>query len=252
MPTAAAFAADDRVADRNERIIDAYVASHPDDYEGLDALVFELTGQHIDVTINGVDGELSASEAQTIVDARNEARPAVVDGDVSIQSIPSDAFTVSMVRTPISTWNAQFRGSWNFRDDYVNGDGRPDFASLGFRIPSCVSIGSHTSATYLWNNTATSSSNLRSSNVGADAPIWNVFDNISGFQRSNDHGNVTVRLTNRCGTVQYGNQAAFNYEANIGGANVLSLSAGIGFISASYSGGAQAYERGTSAITFAI
>jgi hypothetical protein len=250
-PTAADIAADNKLADKNQAIVSQFIAEHPEDYAGLEDLSMRLTGKHIEVAFAGVQGMFTGHEAQAMVDGAKAAK-ASTDVSVSPMSvIPSDAFTVSISSVAISTWNRSVTGSWNFKDGFVNGDGNPDFASLGFTYPSCVTMSNLTSSTYKWNNAPTSSSNLRSSNLGNKAPIWNVFDNISNFERSNDHGSVSARLTNNCGTVQYNIQAAFNYEANIG-ASALSVGASIGLISASYNGGADVYERGTNPITFAL
>lgn len=241
-------AIDDKIAAVNDRLVLQFMEENPNDWAGLDELSLSLTGQHVEVWLEGESESITATHAADLIEQQAAADKL---GDVSIQNIPSDAFTVSISRIPLSTWNARISGKWNFRDNYVGTDGNADFASLGFAIPNCVTMHDHAITTYKWTNAQTNVGSLRSSNVGAKAPIWNVVDTTKNHERSNDHGTVSVRLKNGCGKVQYNNQAAFQYEANQG-AGAVSVSASIGVISASYGGRAMVFEKGTTPITFAI
>lgn len=204
-------------------------------------LAEELGGEvTVSTNISGPTTPENATQVQASVDTS----PA--PGEVSPAAIPDDGFVVGIAtsRHPASTV-ASVSGTWNWRDDFV-GQGPPvDIAALRFSS-NCVQYGSTSASTYRYDNVSTGRASLRSAGVGSGGPIWNIADGVSGFVNYTDHGTVTqsVDLAGCSGAMQ----AAFDYEANIGG-SVSSVSIGWGALSVNYGSQSTVLQKSTAATT---
>jgi hypothetical protein len=210
------------------QMVNRYASDHPNDFVGLDALVFAHTGQHLIVQVNG-SGPLSAESAQREWSKARVARK-IASGDY-----PTDAFDVALSRFPTDGDGIGFMGSWNWRDDFV-GQGEPfDIANLQFDIPECATTTSYAAAAGKWDGTSTEAPTLRDANIVGHSPLWNVDARVSDFENSADSGYVmaTVDLWDCAGDVRVG--GAFAYEGNIGG-QLTNISAGYGLLNISYAG----------------
>ncbi|WP_141658781.1 hypothetical protein [Carbonactinospora thermoautotrophica] len=101
-------------------------------------------------------------------------------------------------------------------------------------------------STYDERNRSTRLGYLKSSNLNNKAPIFGVRDHEVGFVSQADHGYMGVTLSKTCrGAREVA--AAFDYEANQGG-SVMSVSAGWGGLSVSYSNQGLTLQKGTNPI----
>jgi hypothetical protein len=129
---------------RFAQLVNQYAAGHPNDFVGLDALIFAHTGRHMTVQVNK-SRPLSAAAAQQIWDSPRASRKAA-SGDY-----PVDVFDVALSTFPADD-GIGYMGSWNWRDDFV-GQGEPfDIANLQFDIPDCATT--HLTARRRINGTA--------------------------------------------------------------------------------------------------
>ncbi|GAA3733520.1 hypothetical protein [Salinactinospora qingdaonensis] len=228
-------------ADEFHERVEAYQAENPKDYVGLEKLVESLGGEFSVST--SITGETSAEEAMAI---NSEFDGQEAPSGMATQSWPSDAFVVSVASSQHpSSPSASVSGYWNYRDDFV-GQGSPyDIAALRFS-DSCGQYSSYNAQTYNYQGTTTNRATLRSAGVGTSGPAWNIEDGVSGFVNYTDNGYVSVRydLSECGGTVQ----AAFDYEGNNGG-SVLSVSAGWGGLSVSYSNPGLTLQKSSTATT---
>ncbi|MDQ1538503.1 MAG: hypothetical protein QOE58_2896 [Actinomycetota bacterium] len=100
--------------------LDAYRASHPGNFAGLDALDRQLTGGGLTVSLNGVAGTLTGAQAQKILDVRQAAQASVArsNGPISPAAIP--AFTVAVYSTNLTGPPPvrRYSGYWNFPDSW--------------------------------------------------------------------------------------------------------------------------------------
>jgi hypothetical protein len=215
-------------AQRIDAELIAYGEAHPYDFEGLDALTYKYTGQHISVATNSVSA---------------------ASGPMSVLSgIPN--YTVTVVAQPlVSPPRYLVTGRWDFPDSWA-GEGSPvDLAQLSFQMSSCIQMSNYTIQTYTYNGTSTNRGTLRST-AGFTGGLWNVSDYMVGFVGQADHGSASITLTygpTCSGLIQVA--AAFDYEANQGG-GVLSVSPSFGFFSVSYSGSPLTNHQGTEPIYF--
>lgn len=224
--------------------VDAYVANHPDDWTGLDNLRQKLWGAPpIEVSLEGVDGPVSAAQADAIIQEREAAWEAGAaqrqSGDISLMSVPSDAFTVAFVwltEAPGPGSGINAFGTWNFRDDYVNGSNPHDVAAIRLTYDDqCVDMGTTTWNTLRYDQVETGAGYLYDGGVGTNAPIVNFEDSASGFMLNVDHGFVKHRLTAGCGPTNL--QGMFTYEHNQDALGSISgISASWGGLSVSYTG----------------
>ncbi len=222
--------------------ISAFVLNHPKDFVGLDKLAFKYTGKHIAVAIAGVDGELTAVEAQAAFAAQDAAAPASI---VSTLGIPNFGVWVTSVALSGGGW--QFWGTWDFPDAWAGQDAPVDLAQLSFQMNPCMRMSNYAIWTYAV-TTPPGSTNLGTlrSTAGFTGGLWNVADRTSGFQNLADRG--TTRIEVRRGTGCPGGAlqiaAAFDYESNQGG-GVLSVSPSFAFFSVQYSGSPLTNHQGT-------
>lgn len=240
---------------RNAEII-AYQDAYPDDLVGLDALVRKYTGKSIQVGFSGMKGALNASQAESHLRAWLASEPvsqsgaalAVHGSAVTPMALPSNTFTAWIVETPLMGPPAQARynGRWDFKDSFAGQSSPVDVAALEFDMPSCMHMINHSVSTFSVTGVNTGLGSLRTANVAAKAPIWNIADRTSGFQNLADRGSAGVTVQKYC-TGSTSVAADFSYEFNQGG-SVISVTAGWGFLSVSYSGTHQHLQKGSSII----
>jgi hypothetical protein len=240
---------------QNAEII-AYQDAHPDDLVGLDALVRKYTSKSIQVGFSGMKAALNASEAESHLRAWHASKSASRSSDalatpgstVSPMALPSNTFTAWIVETPLvgPPAQARYNGRWDFKDSFAGQSSPVDVAALEFDMPSCMHMVNHGVSTYSVTGTNTRLGSLRTANVAAKAPIWNIADRTSGFQNLADHGAAGVTIQKYC-TGSTDVAADFSYEFNQGG-SVISVTAGWGFLSVSYSGTDQHLQKGSSII----
>lgn len=235
--------------------IAAFADAHPFDFAGLDRLVLEATGENLAMTVNGVPGTVTGTQAQAVYDAREAKYTKGMqqrrDGAVTL-AVPVDAFTVTVAFIPVygppPTYRA--RGTSNFRDNVVNGSAPDDFATVAMRAPACYEILGTTAISYNYRNQITYGvTYLQNGGLANNAPVVGVRDRVSGFVMNADKVvmDVTIRAYGgSCGAARIG--AQFIYEHNQDGGSVLGVSAGWGFLSVSYGGSPSVLERSTNPI----
>lgn len=235
--------------------ISAFADAHPFDFAGLDRLVLDATGKHLTMSVNGVAGELTGTEAQAVYDRRKatfERTQQAKDSGALPLAVPVDAFTVTVAFIPVygPPPTYKVRGTSNFRDNYVNGSAPDDYGSVGLKLPSCYDIVSTTAVSYNYRNQVTYGvTYLQEGGLGSNAPIVGVRDRTSGFVMNADHMVMDVvakAYGASCGPARIG--AQFRYEHNQDGGSVLSVSAGFGFLSVSYGGGGSHLQKSTNPI----
>lgn len=250
VPVAAADsrASQERVWAAANAEIERYGQEHPLDLAGLERLVVKHTGKKTQVAVNGVEGTLSGADAQKILDARVAAWDKADSGTQGesgiLGAVPVDAFNVSVQFIPVVGPPARIkaRGTWNFRDNYVNGSAPDDFSSVSLKLASCQRILSTTTLTYNYNNQNTANvAYLKDAGLSTGAPISGVRDRVSGFVTNFDHGFTEVLVQNDCGSAQIG--AAYAFEHNQDSNASVSVSAGWGALSLSYSGATPALQK---------
>lgn len=227
--------------------VDQYRAQNPTDIEGLDELVQTLGGT-LDVSTNatGPTTAVKATEAMAAVDSTSTSNTEAPVIETAASNFPTDVFVVSVTsaRHPASTV-ASVSGQWNWRDDF-SGQAAPfDLATLGFSS-GCGKISGHGSSTTSLEGDGTDVATLRDSGVSSNAPIWNIDARTSGFVNSADRGTVAVSydVADCSGSVQ----AGFIYEGNQGG-SLVSVSAGWGALSVSYSSPGLILQKSSTTIT---
>jgi hypothetical protein len=243
---AAALAQDWRVAAQAE--IDNFVDQYPTDYTGIDRLLVKYGLPPMKVRISGIDRELTSAEAEAEL-AAWEAAEAKVPG-AGISAVPTDAFTVAMTLNYDLYLNRVVTGSWNFRDNYVNGSDPDDVATVQANLAgNCFRTGTlvRKAADYAGAD-YTGQTYVEDGGVNG-SPIFGIRDRASGFRLLTDNGyfRVTYNKTGAsgCGSAQLG--AQFQYEKNQDGSSGFSASAGWGFFSVSYSGAPAKLRKSTSA-----
>ncbi|MFI5494363.1 hypothetical protein [Actinoplanes sp. NPDC051859] len=234
---AAASAKDWRIDAQAE--IDAYTDAHPTDYVGRDRLLVKYGLPPMQVRIDGIGRDLTAAEAQKEMNARKAAE-SKAPAAISIRAVPTDAFSVSVTINYDLYLNRVVVGSWNFRDNFVNGSNPDDVATVQANLGSCFRTGSmvRKAADYTGKD-YTGNTYVDDGGVNG-SPIFGVRDRVSGFKMLTDNGyfRVTYNKTNAsgCGSAKMG--AQFQYEHNQDGGSGFSASAGWGFFSVSYGGAA--------------
>lgn len=237
------------IAKVNKEIED-FQSTHADDVGAIDAYVFKLTGQHVNVTSNRFSGTLTGTEAQkyTSVGASAGQNQDIIRPMGGIRPYTVQVYTVPLLGPP---HQVRVVGNWNFPDDWI-GTGAPvDLASLSWtNVPGCMQYYNFSSSTYKYDNTSTNRGYLQNSNLPAHAPIWAIQDVTSGFAAYADHGYVSVDFWDACGGPAKQNMAAeFHYDANQGQSSVTA-SAGWGFLSVSFGGSGMSRLEGTAPLYF--
>ncbi|MET8089511.1 hypothetical protein [Micromonospora sp. NPDC005220] len=243
-----ANAQDWRIAAQAE--IDAYQSQHPTDYTGIDQLLTKYGLPPMQVRVNGIDRDLTSTEAETVLASR-EAAAKSAPSDFGVLAVPTDAFSVAMTLNYDLNTNRVVTGSWNFRDNYVNGSAPDDVATIQTNLGGggCFRTGAltrkaadytgadHTSATYIDDGGVNGS------------PIFGIRDTVSGFKLLTDNGyfKATFNKTGAsgCGSTKLG--AQFQFEHNQDGSPGFSASAAWGLFSISYSNGGSKLRKSTTA-----
>ncbi|MBI1759151.1 MAG: hypothetical protein HYR62_07995 [Actinobacteria bacterium] len=251
-PAHAAGARGFTVTKAQSELISAFARQHPLDLAGLDGLVHQFTGEHMQVSINGVAGTIDGVQAQRLMDTRwQERRSHRSAGTISpLSTVPLDAYTVAISWLPLYGPPPQVKahGVWDFRDNYVNGSAPDDFANVEI-LRGCSQIISTTTLTFDYTGRQTSNAAyLQDGGLISGAPISGVRDRVSGFVMSTDHGTMDVVVQNGAGCGTHSIVAAFKYEHNQDGGSVLGVSAGWGSLSVSYSSVGGRLQKGTNPI----
>jgi hypothetical protein len=230
----------------------AYALRHPGDFVGLDRAAFAATGEHPVISTDERPGTATPAQATSYMRRYGGGSQT----PIPLGGIPT--FSLGVAATAIGTGVVPrgkplpyvVTGSWNFPDSWAGQASPTDEATLQFDMPSCVHMSNFHSATYTYQNRSTNLAFLKSSNVNNKAPIWSVSDKESSFVSQADHGTVSLQLDNTCGkAVSVG--ADFTYEANQGG-SLVSVSAGWGFLSLSYSSAGLRRQQGTAPLYFTM
>jgi hypothetical protein len=216
--------------------IDNYTAEHPDDFVGIDALLTKYGLPPMKVSVDGVPGELTGAEAEQIVDARKAAGSGAV-----ASAVPTDAFTVWISVTKDLYNGRRVVGSWNFRDNYVNGSAPDDVAAIQSNLADgCFRIKSNGLSSRVSDYTgAVQNGYTYVDDAGiSGSPTLGIRDRVSGFRLLVDNGYFIANFerTGKSGcssSVQFGGQ--FQYEHNQDGDQGFSASASWGKFSVSYS-----------------
>jgi hypothetical protein len=238
--------AGDSAAVRAQRQVDAFKAAHPDDYVGLSDLIVRLGGSPIKMSVSGVPGTLSATEAQSVL--TNHA------GTITPFGVPNDAFNVAVaVYQSFSPAGGRVvEGQWDFRNDYVNGSNPDDVATISTNgAGGCQRVYSITRRAWDWDNVDYSGRTYtKDGGVSTNSPLIGVADATSGFRLLTDHGKISVTYApanSGCSNKEIG--AEFIYEHNQDGGGGWSATVGWGFLSVQYSGsGVSALQKSTSPV----
>ncbi|GAA2345804.1 hypothetical protein GCM10009854_23340 [Saccharopolyspora halophila] len=181
-------------------------------------------------------GELSAGEAQRLYDQAVGPR---VSEDAEAFDVPANSFDVSGAWCHVQDqygewWNAT--GTWNFRNDYVNGSAPRDASGLAADVPSCwVNDGEWISAFDYQGNSYGGPLILQ--NAGLTASVFAVEDAASNFTMLTDNGSHTISFKRQsAGCAGQPLQARYYFEHNQDGG--WSFGIGIAGFSLSYSSGA--------------
>lgn len=237
------------LSDEQGASIKKYMEDHPGDLVGAEKLIISYGGAPLDVTMNGIEEPMTAAEAAIVSERRNASyRPDRDNRAVSPMAIPVDAFDVKFSFVPIGQFKVLATGTWNFRDNFV-GTGLPDdYASVQLDGP-CITAGETLSHSYRYDNVETANGTyLQDAGLSSKAPIVGIRDTTSGFATSNDHGVVTTEVEGHCGPSVW--KGAFAYEHNQGGGSMVSISAGIGALSVSYSGSVLHLQKSTQIVEY--
>jgi len=241
-----ASAKDWRVAAQAE--IDTFMDRHPTDYVGIDRLLTKYGLPPMIVRVDGIDRDLTSAEAEAILQQRQATSPS---GGVTPMSVPVDAFSVNITIQYDLYLNRVVTGSWNFRDDYVNGSASDDVATVQTNLGGgCFRTGGitrkaadyagvdHTSLTYVDDGGVNGS------------PIFGVRDSTSGFKLLTDNGyfKVVFNKTGASGCTSAKLGAEFQYEHNQDGSGGFSATAGWGAFSVSYADPGSKLRKSTSAV----
>lgn len=213
---------------------DAYRMAHPGDWIGL-AGVYAAHGVRLLSITNPALGlhEASPAVAQRITDRRRILR------------IPLNAFTVAgIVGQVVRTGEYYVIGTWNFRDNYVNGSSPDDMAELSVTSRCWHVDRTHTEA-YDYARHPHRDLVYRSRSDAAGNIVIGVRDRTSGFVLATDNGSVRDYLDSdgRCFARDF--SAAFNYEHNQDGGSISGISFSFGILSISYSGSVSRLQKST-------
>jgi hypothetical protein len=217
--------------------IDAYVVANPMDFEGIDALVYQLRGVHIAVRGDGDTADISAAEAaarvKAVADAEARARAAADSADVVILSgIPAPQRYITKI---VISNGVQFWGTWDFPDSWA-GQGAPvDIAAVAISASTCTKMQNQAIWTYKTGGGSTGLGSLRGMHPGSDVQ-WNVADYTTNFTSMADRGTTRIEVVRT--------SACSSTGKNIGAAVSISL----GALSVSYSNAGLNDSFGTAAI----
>ncbi|GAA1247014.1 hypothetical protein GCM10009676_36470 [Prauserella halophila] len=223
----------------NERVAKVaaeYSAQHPHDYEGLERAIVAAGGDSVTIAVDG-HGGVSAHEAQ---DLYEQAAAAESSGDVEPFDVPADAFNVSGSWYHIQDqygewWNAT--GTWNFRDNYVNGSAPRDASGIAADVPNCWVNDGEWIRAYDYQGNRYGGPLLRQ-NAGLTASVYAVEDATSNFAMLTDNGSHTVSFKRQsAGCAGQPLQARYYFEHNQDGGGGWSFGISVAGFSLTYSSG---------------
>ncbi|NLU82153.1 hypothetical protein [Rhodococcus sp. HNM0569] len=221
-----------------------YAEQNPRDFVGINALAEKEFGTSIQFSVSNVDGPVDAATADMLSNQKT-----LPPGTIEPSAVPIDAFGVVGYWLPTAGRAATYMGTWDFRDDYVNGSEPDDFASIMFDwSSSCLAMTSTTYNSYYYDGTRTTDSTMYLKDGGiSGAPITGLRDAVDGFQLNVDHGHMSATVTRKLGCDAQPFGAQFAYEHNQDGGSVLSVSASfLGGLSISYGGAPSTLQKSNS------
>ncbi|MHA6804722.1 hypothetical protein [Salinifilum ghardaiensis] len=226
-----------------------YAKNHPLDYVGMSRIAREIAGEPMQFSVNGIDQPVSAQKAEEITERRHQKRlqlkKSARDG-AQVMDVPINAFTVTSSLAPAGHPRDIFPiGTWDFRDNYVNGSAPDDIASLQVPLGSCLNLHHATITTKDYQGTEyPHAAYIRDAGIDGNA-VAGIRDNPTpdGFALNNDNGVMAATVTKNanCGPTRVDTQ--FIYEHNQDGGNVVSVNVGWGFLGINYGGGPSALQK---------
>lgn len=221
-----------------------YAEQNPRDFVGINALAEKEFGTSIQFSVSNVDGPVDAQTADMLSNQK-----VLPPGMVTPLSVPVDAFGVVGYWLPTTGRVATYMGTWDFRDDYVNGSAPDDFASIMFDWSSnCLIMTNTTWNSYYYDGVRTTDSTmyLKDGGIGG-SPITGLRDATSGFKLNVDHGHMSATVTRKLGCNAQPFGAQFAYEHNQDGGSAVSVSASfLGGLSIGYSGSPSSMQKSNS------
>jgi hypothetical protein len=224
-----------RVAAQAE--IDAYQNANPEDFTGIDSLLQKYGLPPMKVSVSGVSGELTGSQAETIIESRKKTQ-STSTGGVTTFAVPTDAFGVWIANQRDLYNGRKVTGNWNFRDNFVNGSAPDDVATIQTNLGGGCFRTTSTSYRVSDYTGAIQSGLLWLEDAGLNgSPILGIRDRVTGFRLLVDNGYFVANYahTGKSGCTSSSKLGAqFQYEHNQDGGNGWSASAGWGVFSISY------------------
>lgn len=232
-------------ADIQEQV-EAYRQAHPTDLEGLDAFQQSLGAEPMQVYVGAeASGPVGAAEAERLL-----AAPSSMMSNASLAAdVPIDAFDVFLTVTRyadpyVNQVNAV--GSWNYRDDYVNGSAPENISSLA-RSTTCYTTGNTYLNAYDYQGNDYSSQTYLSDGGLNGTTVGRVRDVTSGFALLTDNGTHSTWYEAAVGCEDFA--AEYRYEHNQDGNGITSISADLGVLTVSYDPQPLTLQKATSVVT---
>lgn len=218
-------------AEREARI-STYKSAHPDDIVGLDLFQQSMGARPTWHLLPGMTQAVSSTEAASIIASRK--------GSVGPLAVPTDSFSVGISGTYYPSWpDWRIAGSWNFRDNYVNGSD-PDDVSNNAADPARCFNETEITFFYIYDYTNVQRSNWSLYDAGLTQPNTTVKinDGVSAFVTNFDHGeHVTYYEKSNASCSGSRIRAVYKYEHNQDfSSNSIGISIGWGLLNLSYSG----------------
>jgi hypothetical protein len=231
-----------------------YASENPTDYLGIDQVARREFGTPLRFTLNGVHGEVSAVIAQQILDDRHRRRQVWAASQQGRESAPPvDAFTVGFFWAPTTGGVGFATGTWDFRDNYVNGSAPDNIGTIGVQLNDCLQIGRTTITARYYDGRPAGPNVAYVRDAGLNgSPVVGVRDQTSAFQQNADNGAVTTTVEKKKGCGPTSTRGQFIYEHNQDGGSILNISVGFGLLSISYSGGTTSLQKSAGPVGFTI
>lgn len=232
-----------RSAEEVREQVEAYRRAHPGDLDGLDKLQQSLGAEPMKVYMVGADGPVDAVEAERLLSVSSESSSGLA------AAVPVDAFdvflAVSRFDDPyVNQVNAV--GSWNYRDDYVNGSAPDNISSLASES-TCYNV----TNTYLTARDYQGNDNsglMYVSGGGLNGTtVAGIRDATSGFALLTDNGEHSTWYEAPPGCFDF--RAEYRLEHNQDGGGISSVSAGFGFLTITYDSGPATLQKATGVVS---
>ncbi|MDI6628043.1 MAG: hypothetical protein QME72_10020 [Rhodococcus sp. (in: high G+C Gram-positive bacteria)] len=221
-----------------------YAQQNPTDFIGINKLAEETFGKSVEFSVNGIEGPVDAQTADEVFHRKD------APVDPNARAVPVDAFSVGGYWLPSAGRVATYMGTWDFRDDYVNGSAPDDYASVMVDFSSgCFNMASVTYNSFTYDNENTSAAMYTKDGGVGGSPIVGLRDQPSGFKLNVDHGLVQATVARNFGCSSATSAGAqFSYEHNQDGESALTVGASFsGGLSVGYDAPETALQKGTPA-----